>query len=178
MHNTKHNISKICDLAKSIRQNRELGYPNHENFFEMVQLAKGFSHDQDTQVGCVISTLDEKNFVLGANRLTKGVKWSHERTVRPTKYEFIEHGERTAIPRFIKKYGHKKLAQSKIYLDGYPCPECTRQLSLFGVREIWLDETFMTNWTDNPIWYEREKKSKEILAESDIKVFIYAKIIS
>lgn len=172
---TAHSLRKICNLAKQIRLNAEHGLPNHAEFFQMVEFAKSFSDDQDTQVGCVISTLDDRFFVLGANKLPDGLEWSHERTIRPTKYDYVEHGERTAIPRFIRKYGYKKFVGSKIYLDGYPCPECARQLSLFKIGEIWINKKYVGNWTDNPIWYEREVKSKEIIRESKhkIKVIIY-----
>ncbi|TNV75397.1 hypothetical protein FGO68_gene345 [Halteria grandinella] len=95
--------------------------------------AKANSDDAVTQNGVLIKTVDNK-LVLGANMVPGTVHVTPERTSRPLKYDFIEHGERTAIWRCA--LNALPTNGATLYQIWYPCYDCARAIIGAGIVEI------------------------------------------
>lgn len=159
-------MTKIKNIIRDIKS----GNDSHKNFMDLVSEVKMLSDDYETQVGCVLSSSDNKFFTIGVNKLPKKLEKTVHRTTRPHKYDYIEHSERIVIERFIRKFGYEKLKNSKIYLDGYPCPDCMKQLAIFNISKIYINDVKYKNWSTNPKWKEKEYISKEIARECGILI--------
>jgi len=104
-------------------------------FMAMAHLAAVRSHDEQTQVGCVI--INDKNHIvsLGYNGFPANTKDDHLPRVRPGKYPFMLHAEQNAISNMIIK--DDKL---KAYITAYPCSVCAKLLCQNNIRELIIDK--------------------------------------
>ena len=123
------------------------------------------SHDPDTQTSCLIVTSYGAT-VSSANVLPDGVIASPERLVRPGKYAFIMHAERSAIAlaarRGICLYG------STAYLNWFPCAECAGCLVQAGIKVLVADLEKYTSRITDPIYQFAE--ARQILEEGGVTV--------
>jgi dCMP deaminase len=84
-----------------------------------------------------------------------------ERSVRPGKYEWIEHAERNAI--YSAARTGTKLASARMYVDLMPCVECARAIIQAGISEVIVSADRMSR-------YESDKYSEQhALAELMLK---------
>jgi dCMP deaminase len=95
------------------------------------------SKDPSTQVGACI--VDEGNRILsiGYNGLPRGlsddeISWETEGEYFKTRNPYICHAELNAILNFRGT----TLEGSKIYVDLFPCHECTKAIIQAGIKEV------------------------------------------
>lgn len=120
------------------------------------------SHDPHRQVGCVITDSNGNVLVTGSNQLPIGISVTTEKVSRPKKYLWIEHAERNAIYEAVRK--GISLKGCVIYLNWWPCAECTRAIIQSGISKIVAPE--MPN-LEHPRWGEQFKVTFEMLDESN-----------
>lgn len=134
----------------------------HQVYFDLCRRASQASTDRDTQVGCVI-VKGSAVLVRGCNTLPEGLDDpTGERSVRPGKYEWIEHAERNAI--YCAARTGIAVADARIYVELMPCVECARAIIQAGISEIIVSAERMAR-------YESDKYSKQhALAELMLRV--------
>lgn len=139
MHNYKcpHPGTRTC-LATEQRW--------HEHYFEECLRQAAFSHDPNTQVGCVIvSSTKIMELSSGFNQFPIGIKETPERlNDRDLKLSLMVHAELNAIC-FAARYGIS-LMGSTLYLTatdhtglkwgGPPCSKCMPHIIQAGIKKI------------------------------------------
>ena len=95
------------------------------------------SKDPNTQVGACIVSQDNKILSLGYNGAPNGyddehMPWDREGDFINTKYAYVCHAELNAI---LNNKG-SVLEGSRIYVDLFPCNECTKAIIQSGIKEI------------------------------------------
>ena len=131
-------------------------------FARCVQISET-SHDPHRQVGCVITSIDGTVLVTGANRLPIGIQVTDEKVTRPLKYLWIEHAERNAIYEAARK--GISLEGCVIYLNWWPCVECSRAIIQSGIRKVVAPE--MPN-LEHPRWGDQFKLTFKMFEESGV----------
>lgn len=103
-------------------------------FMSMAHLASIRSHDDQTQVGCVV--VNDKNHIisLGYNGFPANTKDEKLPRVRPEKYPYMIHAEQNAISNMIIKDDNLKA-----YITAYPCSVCAKLLWQNNIRELIID---------------------------------------
>ena len=110
--------------------------PNWDQYFmAMAHLASVRSHDEQTQVGCVI--VNDKNHIIsvGYNGFPAATKDDDLPRVRPGKYPFMLHAEQNAISNMIIKD-----SGLRAYVTAYPCSTCSKLLWQNNIRELIVDK--------------------------------------
>ena len=104
-------------------------------FLAMAHLASVRSHDEQTQVGCVI--VNDKNHIvsIGYNGFPASTRDENLPRVRPGKYPFILHAEQNAISNMIIKDNNLRA-----YATAYPCSTCSKLLWQNNIRELIVDK--------------------------------------
>jgi dCMP deaminase len=104
-------------------------------FLAMAHLASVRSHDEQTQVGCVI--VNDKNHIvsIGYNGFPASTRDENLPRVRPGKYPFILHAEQNAISNMIIKDNNLRA-----YVTAYPCSTCSKLLWQNNIRELIVDK--------------------------------------
>jgi dCMP deaminase len=120
------------------------------------------SHDPHRQVGCVITNPSGNILVTASNQLPRGISLTDEKVTRPQKYLWMEHAERNAIYEAARK--GISLQGCTIYLNWWPCVECTRAIIQSGITKIVAPE--MPNLKHHR-WGEQFKLTFEMLSESN-----------
>ena len=117
--------------------------------------AEDRSHDEQTQVGCVITTPDlQTEIITGYNGFVPNAPDDKLPKTRPEKYEYMQHAERNAI-RLAARYG-RATNGGVAFCTMSPCAECTRALYTAGVSKV--------------IFKEKYRTFEEVLKMKDIKV--------
>ncbi len=108
-----------------------------EYFMGIALLSAKRSKDPNTQVGaCIVNQLN-KIVGIGYNGFPIGcpddfLPWNREaENVNETKYPYVVHAEANAILNSTKD-----LHGSRIYVDLFPCNECTKLIIQSGIKEI------------------------------------------
>ena len=110
--------------------------PNWDQYFlSMAHLVSVRSHDEQTQVGCVIVNRDNHIVGVGYNGFPSGIDDSDLPRVRPGKYTHMIHAEQNAISNMITK--EKDLTA---YVTAHPCRTCANLLWQYGVRTVIIDK--------------------------------------
>lgn len=104
-------------------------------FMAMAHLSSVRSHDEQTQVGCVIVNSDNHIVSVGYNGFPAGTKDEDLPRVRPGKYPYMLHAEQNAVSNMILK--EKNL---RAYVTAHPCSVCSKILWQNGVREVIIDK--------------------------------------
>lgn len=110
-----------------------------EYFMGVAKLSSKRSKDPNTQVGACIVGLDNRILSIGYNGAPNGFNddnfpWKREGNPLETKYFYVCHAEMNAILNY--RGSRKDLEQSKIYVDLFPCNECTKLIIQAGIKEI------------------------------------------
>ena len=110
-----------------------------EYFMAIAKLSSMRSKDPSTQVGACIVSNDNRILSIGYNGATNGFNdekfpWAREGKNLETKYPYVCHAELNAVLNFR---GNKKdLENAKIYVDLFPCNECTKIIIQSGIKEV------------------------------------------
>ena len=110
------------------------------------------SADADTRVGCVV-VKGTAVLVRGCNTFPKGLEDpTGERSIRPTKYAWIEHAERNAI--YSAARAGVALAGARMYVELMPCVDCARAIIQAGISEVIVS-------ADRMLGYESDKYTEQ-----------------
>lgn len=125
------NPSNSSGFTKTILRNR---VDWDQYFMSIAHLVSVRSHDEQTQVGCVIVNSEYHIVSVGYNGFPAGTKDESLPRVRPGKYPFMLHAEQNAISNMLLKG-----LNLKAYVTAHPCSTCSKLLWQNGVREIVID---------------------------------------
>jgi dCMP deaminase len=142
-----------------------------EYFLGIAEQVKLKSKDESTQIGVVVSGVDNEVITTGYNSFPRGLDDSlPERQLRPEKYFWIEHAERNAIYN-AARIG-VSLKGATIYLtSGLPCMDCARGIVQSGIKKVVCKEVCTTKNKEK--WLESQSKSVELLKECGVEVEYY-----
>ncbi len=110
-----------------------------EYFMAIAMLTAERSKDPNTQVGACIVSSDNRILSIGYNGTPNGYKdeefpWNREGNPLDTKYMYVCHAELNAILNF--RGGRRELEGSRIYVDLFPCNECSKAIIQCGIKEV------------------------------------------
>lgn len=107
-----------------------------------------------------------KELIYGANMVPGTVVVSDERTSRPLKYQYIEHGERTAIYRAA--LNGRSTDDAVLYQIWFPCVDCARAIITSGIKEI--VGIAKARALTPPHWIESLETAELMLNEAGVKI--------
>jgi dCMP deaminase len=102
-----------------------------EYFLNIAQAVSDRSHDEDTQVGCVIVSPDHKILSTGYNGFAAGMPDGDLPAKRPDKYPFMVHAEANAVAS-----SGRDLRGSTCYCLLTPCNDCAKLLLAAGIARV------------------------------------------
>lgn len=134
----KKNNIKIIE-KKNISKQRKNHLDWDSYFMSIAKLSAMRSKDPSTQVGACIVSEDNRILSIGYNGTPNGFcdndfPWDREGEPLNTKYLYVCHGEMNAILNF--RGSKKELEGSKIYVDLFPCNECSKLIIQSGIKEV------------------------------------------
>lgn len=91
------------------------------------------SHDPVTQNGAVLVPL-QGYVAVARNCIPSGIQPTPTRLLRPTKYDYIEHAERSAI--YTAARVGTPTAGARLYCPWFACAECARAIICSGIAEV------------------------------------------
>jgi len=140
------------------------GYLSWDEYFMAVAiLSAQRSKDPSTQVGACIANEANKIVGVGYNGFPRGcdddeLPWNREGDFLNTKYPYVCHAEVNAVLNSISK----DLTNCRIFVDLFPCNECTKVIIQSGIKEvIYLSDKYSDT--------EPVKASKRMLELSGVK---------
>lgn len=110
-----------------------------EYFMAVAKLSSLRSKDPSTQVGACIVSHDKRILSIGYNGAPNGFNdedfpWKREGDNLNTKYFYVCHAEMNAILNF--KGSRESLKGATIYVDLFPCNECSKLIIQSGIKHI------------------------------------------
>ncbi|MBQ8762190.1 MAG: dCMP deaminase family protein [Clostridia bacterium] len=110
-----------------------------EYFMAIAKLSSLRSKDPSTQVGACIVSEDKRILSIGYNGAPNGFSdekfpWKREGDNLNTKYFFVCHAEMNAILNY--RGSRKELQGATIYIDLFPCNECSKLIIQSGIKHI------------------------------------------
>ncbi len=123
------------DLKKELKRQ---DYITWDEYFMSIAILSGHrSKDPSTQVGACIVDFNNRILSIGYNGLPRGlsdddISWNTEGEYFKTRNPYICHAELNAILNFKGT----TLEGSKIYVDLFPCHECTKAIIQAGIKEV------------------------------------------
>ncbi len=128
-------------LDKKILGNKRKDYLSWDEFFiGVAKLAAGRSKDPSTQVGACIVSEENRILSIGYNGTPNNFDddkfpWNREgKCQNDTKYPYVCHAELNAILNYPGT--RNDLRGSKIYVDLFPCNECSKAIIQAGISEV------------------------------------------
>ncbi|AGI66730.1 putative dCMP deaminase family protein [Octadecabacter antarcticus 307] len=105
-------------------------------FFQLSNTIAGWSEDQSRKVGCVIVSQENGILSTGYNGFPREVldKPDRHSSLDGEKYYWFEHAERNAIYNAVRS--GSALLNSRLYVNLFPCADCTRAIIQSGVKEL------------------------------------------
>lgn len=141
-----------------------------EFFMRHVYLAGSKSKDKSTQIGAIL-VRDGIVISEGYNGICRNVDDSIvERSDRPEKYHWYEHGERNAV------YNCAKIGTSSnktiMYTNDTPCTDCGRAVIQAGIKEVVLHKQWGDVWRKlkGDKWKGQDERSLTMFNEAGVKV--------
>ena len=128
------------------------------------------SEDDSTHIGAVIVNQFNRAVSFGYNGLPSGVLNTENKNTRPEKYFYFEHAERKSI------YNAEKIDPGcRIYVNQFPCPDCTRGIIQKKIEEVIFHHGFNVagDVTGGKEWLDEQKASYEMLREACIEITPY-----
>ena len=111
-----------------------------EWYFKIMYLVASKSKDPKTKIGAVL-VKNRRIISTGYNGICRGVNDKlPERSERPEKYLWYEHGERNAIYA-AARYGIDTMGTT-MYTNGIPCADCARAIVQSGVSQVVVHKTY------------------------------------
>lgn len=153
-----------------------------EWFIKMMYLVAQKSKDPKTKIGAVI-VKDNRPICSGYNGICIGVDDTiPERSVRPAKYSWYEHGERNAI--FMAAKLGIPTNGALMYTNGVPCIDCARAIIQSGIKRIIVHKYFENmsasaarQKSDQSQWKGHNDVSLQMFKEAKIKLDVYDKAV-
>lgn len=109
-------------------------------FIKIMYMVAEKSKDPKTKIGAVL-VKDKRIVSTGYNGLCRGVNDNiPERSVRPAKYSWYEHGERNAI--YAAAFYGIATEGTTLYTNGVPCIDCARGVIQAGVSKIIVHKAY------------------------------------
>ena len=110
-----------------------------EYFKALAKLSSYRSKDPSTQVGAYIVSDDKRILSIGYNGAPNGFDdekfpWKREGDNLNTKYFYVCHAEMNAILNY--RGSRKDLQGATIYIDLFPCNECSKLIIQSGIKHI------------------------------------------
>lgn len=110
-----------------------------EYFMAIAKLSSLRSKDPSTQVGACIVSEDKRILSIGYNGAPNGFNdkdfpWQREGDNLNTKYFFVCHAEMNTILNY--RGSRKDLQGATIYVDLFPCNECSKLIIQSGIKHI------------------------------------------
>jgi dCMP deaminase len=132
-------------------------------FLDLAQLVSTWSKDPSTQIGAVITDIDNRVVSIGYNGFPKQLNDDDRLNDRDTKYKIIIHGEMNAI-----LFANRSLIGCTLYTYPFmPCPRCASMVIQTGINRI------VTYKNTNDRWAEEFKLSHSIFKEANIEYIEY-----
>jgi dCMP deaminase len=125
-------------------------------FLDLALQIASWSKDTSTQVGCVIVNQTREIISTGFNGLPRGLEdATPERSERPEKYHWYEHGERNAIYSAARR--GVSVSGATLYVSTTPnqltvCTDCARGIIQSGIARVVqpaLDVGAQAKWQDS-----------------------------
>ena len=144
-----------------------------EKALKFLKLAKYFANlfsKDTTKVGCIF--IDKDNYSIlscGYNGFIRGAPEPKERWERPTKYDYVLHGEMNTITNAARC--GIKLENSIAFVTMFPCNDCMKALLQVGISTLVSVEP---NLTDSK-WSDSFKISQIMIKESNLEVLLFRK---
>jgi len=140
-----------------------------KRFFQLTQTTASWSEDQSRQVGCVIVSQENGILTTGYNGFPRGVANVDRRHSKSSneKYFWFEHAERNAIYN-AARHG-VSLHLSKIYVNHFPCAECTRAVIQSGIKELNAPSPNQ----EDPHYKRSYEVAMEMLAETSVQLRLF-----
>lgn len=152
----------------------------HEYQLNMLSCVASKSKDTSTKVGAIIVDKKNRTLATGFNGFPIGVNDNieevPERFERDLKYSYTEHAERNAI--YTAASHGIPLEGSTIYIDWYPCTDCTRAIIQSGIKNVIINginyKAKKSYWDKR--WKENLIISVGMLIEASVFVWAYGKL--
>jgi len=119
-----------------------------EYFLNITDVISTRSHDDETQVGCVLVTSDKRIISTGYNGFPPGFDDETLPTTRPEKYEYMVHAEANAI-----SFAKNDLKNCTLYCTLTPCTDCVKLILTSGITRIVCKRSYVG-------WHNVEKMLK------------------
>lgn len=130
-----------------------------EVYMEMAESIAKLSPDEETQVGAIMLSEEERIIATSFNGFVRGAIDKELPTSRPDKYEYVQHAERNIL--YNCSYEGIRTKDTSIVCTLSPCLECLRAMYSAGVRVIYFKEL-----------YHKFKDTKFYEDVRDIKVYV------
>jgi dCMP deaminase len=141
----------------------------HKRYLDLTETYASWSKDRSTGVGAVIVTDDNTDIVKGYNGFPRGANDDvDERHERPAKYDWTEHAERNAIFKAAREGISTK--GCSMYINRFPCVECTRGIIQSGITKIIIPEK--PDLTHHK-WGESWRTAIEMLEECGVEIIYF-----
>lgn len=143
--------------------------PNWDEYYlSICEVVARRSKDPNTQIGCVIAGPAREIRSTGYNSFPRGIRDDvPERSVRPTKYLWIEHAERNAICNAARS--GTSTDHCTIYVEIMPCMDCARAIVQAGIREVVVSQKRMAQYS-SAYYDEHFGNSETLFEEAGVKV--------
>jgi len=139
----------------------------------LLRMAKeiaGWSKDDSTKVGAVITTLEGRPVSWGFNGMPMGVDDTKpERHIRPYKYKWMAHAERNAMDLASKS----DLSDCVMFVTFSPCTNCAQSIIQRGIKTIVVDEDHIAEKMPER-WQEDMLVAQEMLLEAGVRILAAA----
>lgn len=135
-------------------------------FKESLNQNSKMSRDENTQVGCVIFSEDDKVVASsGWNCLARGVEHLPQRNQRPLKYKYTSHAEQSAIAD-AARMGRATKGMS-LMVNLFPCTVCANMIVNSGIAKLYCPTPDYTHVE----YGEDFKISEQIFKEAGVEIF-------
>ena len=135
----------------------------------LLKMAKdiaGWSKDESTKVGAVITTLDGSPVSWGFNGMARGIDDTiSERKERPIKYKWMCHAERNAMD--LSPRGD--LTDCVMFVTFSPCTNCAQSIIQRGIKTVVIDANHTADKAPDH-WVEDMMIAMDMLWEAGVTV--------
>jgi len=135
----------------------------------LLKMAKdiaGWSKDESTKVGAVITTLDGSPVSWGFNGMARGINDTvPERKERPTKYKWMCHAERNAMD--LSPRGD--LTDCVMFVTFSPCTNCAQSIIQRGIKTVVIDANQTADKAPEH-WVEDMMTAMDMMLEAGVTV--------
>jgi dCMP deaminase len=135
----------------------------------LLKMAKdiaGWSKDESTKVGAVITTLDGKPVSWGFNGMPMGIDDTiPERHERPEKYRWMCHAERNAMDLASRN----DLSDCVMFVTYASCPNCAQSIIQRNIRTVVVDANHTADKMP-PRWIEEMTMADTMMKEAGVRI--------